>query len=88
MKYKLREDPNQVTDFMTQDLRLRTVWERGYAQCGTALGRYKVYQLRNDVAEWVSQQDITKWTRYEVEFSYDVYHFSDELMMLLILRWS
>ena len=88
MKFKLREDPNQVTDFMTWDLRLRTVWERGYAFCGTALGKYKVYQLRDDVAEWVHQQDITKWTRYEVEFSYDVYHFSDELMMLLILRWS
>lgn len=85
---KLREDPNQVTDFATEHLKLTTVWERGYALCGTALGRYPVYQLRNDVAEWVSQQDSTKWTRYEVEYSHDVYHFTDELMMLLILRWS
>lgn len=82
---KLHTDPNS-TSFQYDHL--LQIWEKGYAFCGTAMGRYKVYQLRNDVREWVHQQDITKWTRYEVEFSSDVYHFTDDLMMLLILRWS
>ena len=87
MVMKLRADLNHV-DFITDHLKFTTVWERGYALCGTALGRYPVYLLRSDVEEWVHQQDSTKWTRYEVEYSHDVYHFTDELMMLLILRWS
>ena len=61
---------------------------KGWSFRGIVGGRYRVHELRNDVKEWVHQQDPTKWTRYEVEYSHDVYHFSDELMMLLILRWS
>ena len=62
--------------------------EKGWAFRGIVASRYHVYQLRDDVAEWVNQQAPTEWTRYEVEYSHDVYHFTDEFMMLLILRWS
>lgn len=62
--------------------------EKGWSFCGIAMGKYHVYQLRYDVVEWVNQQDPTKWTHYEVDYGPDVYHFTDELIMLLILRWS
>ena len=64
-------------------------FEKGWVCYGTAFGT-PVYYLRHDVSDWVRQQDAKCWKHWEPKFgnSVSVYELSDDLMMLLILRWS
>jgi len=86
---KFRDDPNQVTDYIAQELKLRTLRERGWVEWGIVFGRHRVYLLRPDVEHWVKQQDQSKWIQHELEWQRDyIYQFTDDFMTLFILRWS
>ena len=91
MVMSVYQDPTLAARISSVNLQLCSeALEKGWVFYGTVYHDTPVYYLRYDVADWVRQQDAKCWKHWEPKFgnSVSVYELSDDLRMLLILRWS